>query len=745
MKAIPITSVWTRLFCGGGWAGAALLSYASIIFSRRRAVGALLLLATFNDPMAGFTGLAGVLISLLFARWMGFNPDLTGQGFLSFNALLCALGVSFLFSFTRETAALYLTLLIAVSILSVLLTVSLNGVFHAYLALPVMSCPFVLATLMLSLATVFITGHPLQSPIRSVFIPDAFCPSSTLALFFQTMGNLFFQNTAAAGLLIAVALLVESRLSFLLAVLGLLEGVWLLDILSFGQARDYLGPVGFNFVLTSIVLGGIFLIPSLASFVYAALGVVLCVFCGAAFQSALGGFNIQPLTVPFNFSALLLLYVLRFRTEPRALLAVDFLSGSAEENLEIHLNRIQRLGHSSIVRMRLPFLGTWTVTQPPRSDLTHQPPWQHAWDFEVAGADGKMFSGAGAELGDYYAYDLPVVAPADGAVVWVTDGVPDNRIGEMNNQQNWGNLLMLFHGYGIYSVLCHLKPGSMKVQLNEQVKQGQLLARCGNSGRSTVPHLHFHVQSQPQIGSPTRAAEFLHYVEETSSGDCFHLTGVPPNGLRLRNFEGDLALTGALRLNVGDEARFDVRAGRRQFIESWKVNVDLYGNIYLESSCRARLYFFISNGVFTAVSFKGTRRCALYGLFLAASRLPFDHHAELQWEDVLGARYILDMFSASLINLLRPFAEPLQIRCRSKMSRESPAAANELSRQPANGEQAVWQVETRLFVRFFNQRPAATDRPFRTLRLSFAPPLGMVSIRMENGHGTKLEATRILL
>ena len=56
-----------------------------------------------------------------------------------------------------------------------------------------------------------------------------------------------------------------------------------------------------------------------------------------------------------------------------------------------------------------------------------------------------------------------------------------------------GNYLILDVGAGRYAFYAHLQPGSLRVNIGDRVKRGEVLAKLGNSGNSTAPHLHFHI------------------------------------------------------------------------------------------------------------------------------------------------------------------------------------------------------------------------------------------------------------
>lgn len=73
----------------------------------------------------------------------------------------------------------------------------------------------------------------------------------------------------------------------------------------------------------------------------------------------------------------------------------------------------------------------------------------------------------------------PVVAPADGVVVQTGDYFFNGRT------------VMIDHGQGLVSMLCHLS--EMRVQAGDRVRRGDLVGLVGKTGRATGPHLHWTV------------------------------------------------------------------------------------------------------------------------------------------------------------------------------------------------------------------------------------------------------------
>lgn len=161
--------------------------------------------------------------------------------------------------------------------------------------------------------------------------------------------------------------------------------------------------------------------------------------------------------------------------------------------------------------LRLPFEGQWWVVWggERQRDNYHvvAPDQRHAYDF-VIWKEGGTYRGDGKKNEDYYCWGQPVVAPAAATVVTAFDGAPDNAPGVMDPANKAGNHVVLDFGNGEYALLGHLQNGSLSVKAGEQVKVGQRLGLTGNSGNTSEPHLHFHLQDRPVLfegaGIPVR-------------------------------------------------------------------------------------------------------------------------------------------------------------------------------------------------------------------------------------------------
>ena len=158
-------------------------------------------------------------------------------------------------------------------------------------------------------------------------------------------------------------------------------------------------------------------------------------------------------------------------------------------------------------KFRLPLEGRWLVFWGGDTrELNHHhdvPNQRYAFDFLVADEKGKTHKGEGKSNADYYAFGKLILAPAAGVVTDVIRGVRDNTPGSMNPYSALGNAVFIRHREHEVSVLAHFKQGSIRVKAGDRVTVGQLIGLCGNSGNSSEPHLHYHLQNTSIIQDGT--------------------------------------------------------------------------------------------------------------------------------------------------------------------------------------------------------------------------------------------------
>lgn len=105
------------------------------------------------------------------------------------------------------------------------------------------------------------------------------------------------------------------------------------------------------------------------------------------------------------------------------------------------------------------------------------------------------------EPASYAIFGAPVHAPCAGEVLAAEAAMPDFRVPEQDAVNRLGNHVLLRCADAVI-VLAHLQKGSVTVAAGDSVSTGQRLARVGNSGASTEPHLHIHAQRPAEPGAP---------------------------------------------------------------------------------------------------------------------------------------------------------------------------------------------------------------------------------------------------
>lgn len=192
--------------------------------------------------------------------------------------------------------------------------------------------------------------------------------------------------------------------------------------------------------------------------------------------------------------------------------------------------------------LELPFEEEWYVSVGGRTHsegrhhfITRGSGQRYAYDIGKI-VDESYYSGNGGTNEDTYTFGARLNAPGDGKIIALENNIEDNsRPGVINDNINdsnlGGNYIIIDHLNGEYSFLAHLKKGSIIVAVGDMVVKGQEIGKAGNSGNSTGPHLHYHLQNTPNyldgIGLP---AQFKNYYED----DVFTEKGEPVKGQLIR-------------------------------------------------------------------------------------------------------------------------------------------------------------------------------------------------------------------
>jgi len=104
------------------------------------------------------------------------------------------------------------------------------------------------------------------------------------------------------------------------------------------------------------------------------------------------------------------------------------------------------------------------------------------------------------DLQKYFIFEELVYSTVEGTVIKVIEDHPDMTPPCLDKEHPAGNHIITRHtGSGALIFLAHLRQRSILATEGDVVKEGQAIARVGNSGLSTEPHLHIHCE-EDEVG-----------------------------------------------------------------------------------------------------------------------------------------------------------------------------------------------------------------------------------------------------
>lgn len=156
-----------------------------------------------------------------------------------------------------------------------------------------------------------------------------------------------------------------------------------------------------------------------------------------------------------------------------------------------------------------PVKGIWQVDGNFDCLLAHRGRHSDEFAFDLTKLDENhtLVVDANRKEEDYPCNGEKVYAIADGVVVQVYEEMIENSRGTSLEEDKkieelhgyWpmitGNVVTIQHEGGEFSQYNHLQYHSSNLKVGEEVKQGQVIGRIGNTGYSGCPHLHFELRS----------------------------------------------------------------------------------------------------------------------------------------------------------------------------------------------------------------------------------------------------------
>jgi Peptidase family M23 len=161
----------------------------------------------------------------------------------------------------------------------------------------------------------------------------------------------------------------------------------------------------------------------------------------------------------------------------------------------------------------------WDVTHPILQKIgMRNNPDRYAYDFSIVDEQGRMYRGDGEAPEEWLGWGVPVLAPGAGRVVESANDARDHGPDRVNFETalktprlTCGNYVVIDHGNGEFSVICHMKQGSVRVKPGDPVRQGEQLGQMGFSGDAITVHVHYQLQDRGEFdgeGLPSYFSRF---------------------------------------------------------------------------------------------------------------------------------------------------------------------------------------------------------------------------------------------
>lgn len=609
------------------------LALGSIFFIPRAWIGLVLWLAFLRDPRYVAFALLGLGIGAGTKRLLRISDGPGLGGGVKANALLAAVvsgwmtgadGLDWSQQFAIAGAAAILAALAAAALMRVLSDSVMPPLLWGYCLV----------------AAMLFTVCPQCTVLASNAMPAWQPPTDALGWgtsFMRSMGSLMYSSDPMAGVFVVLGILLWSRIMFVCGLVGWIAGALVaIALLDLRLVYDWL-PLSYNYFISGMAIGAVIFVPGRLSLPVAAIagGVTACI--AVALQYALEWSAISYLPISSGLAIWIGMGALTLGGDRAPVWRNASQEIPPEERWWQMAQSTARFGAYAPL-FAVPVAGELQISQGFSGKLSHRGPFRHALDFQRPRS---------AESGSGPVWGAVVTAPAPGIVDRIRNNVPDNPVGACNYAEKWGNYVVIRLDAGGWAMLAHLQQGTVAVAPGARVETGSYVGRVGNSGRSTVPHLHVHFQETPEPGAPTSRFRLANYHSATQPRGplaVWKASGIPAEGdvvmAATANPAAYLALVGMAPGSAVWVAEFTGRVPRAfrprgaEGTQRIEVTLDNLGQHVLDAGDGGRLVARLDPDAWRVVELVRAGSPLLKLLALGASCVPYAATPGLAWSDL---------------------------------------------------------------------------------------------------------------
>ena len=295
------------------------------------------------------------------------------------------------------------------------------------------------------------------------------------------------------------------------------------------------------------------------------------------------------------------------------------------------------------------------MSQGYNGSITHLNEWKNALDFVIVNQEDETYKNPGSKTDDFYCFNKPILAPADGYVYMIENSIEDNKIGDVDVENNWGNSIVINHLNGLYTQISHIKKDSFKVFIGDFVTKGTIIATCGNSGRSPEPHIHFQVQLNPKIGWSTHPYPIAYFIERKNNELKLKYYKVPKENSIIQGIKPSESLLKVFQL--WPSQKMSLISDNHEQI-NWEVFTNAWNLTYLYCAESKSLAYFVNDGsMFYFFDFEGDKSSLLFQFYLACNRVLLGIYPNLTVNDQIPLHY----FNNKVIKFFQDFIAPFYL------------------------------------------------------------------------------------